>query len=77
MPDLDLAAAVRRLAKAQAKAKRAKLGKPLAAPSDADLDALAAVGPENADSAEVAWDSAQRQAKTGLVGLLDAMVDDA
>lgn len=75
----DVTAAAKRLAAAKAKAKRAKLGKPLAAPSDADLDALAQVGPANLSSAEALWNEAQRKAGTGLEGLLsaDAVDDDA
>lgn len=73
----DITAAQRRLRAAQDRARRAALGKPLAAPSDDELTALAAVGPESAASAESLWDFSQRQHKTGLEGLLSATVSDA
>lgn len=64
MPD-RLSDAQRRLAAAQARAKRRKLGKPLKT-TDADLDALSAVGPQDVGEIEAFIRSAAGQAGVDL-----------
>lgn len=44
--------------------------------TDAEIDAAAIITPEDEERAVALWDEAQREADTGLEGLLEARQDD-
>lgn len=73
MPDSDVTAAAKRLAAAKARAKRKAMGPPLGS-SDADLDALAQVGP--ADVGEIEAFIRQSAGQLG-VDLFNAKADES
>jgi len=59
--------------KAERRAPRKRLGPPLPL-SDADLDRLSNVGPDDADDARAWWKRGQR--RRPIAALLDARTDD-